>query len=290
MLLQIIIRWIKKLQGSSGTEEVKETEQDIASECEEEIMQIWLNTQGEVLSLLQLLSGDSLAGILICIEEVCKTNISLIFQSKECSEGLLKGFLEMCQRSCEFNLKFMKAKVMEEIINIFKIIFDASNESRVTPKMIQIVFECMKTILMAMKDHDKSFTNKNPAKLTFDEKRIFGFIEQLGYNIKNNECLLVEIINTFMKFSIIDPHLEAFGRRSLVLIYNLILQGRITDEDILKKILPLLESRIVKFMSIRYKVDEALALATNVTEKLQAPEKSGEESKETPTESKEYMR
>jgi len=67
----------------------------------------------------------------------------------------------------------MKAKVTEEIINIFQIIFAIENKDLITNKMTTIVFNCMKTIIMAMKDNNKSFTNKNPAKLTFDEKAIF---------------------------------------------------------------------------------------------------------------------
>lgn len=71
-----------------------------------------------------------------------------------------------------------------------------------------------------------------------------------------------------MKFSIIDPHSEAFARRSVVIMYNLLTQGCITDEQVLMKILPLIESRVIKFLNIRYHEDEALALATNMTEKL----------------------
>lgn len=80
----------------------------------------------------------------------------------------------------------MKAKVTEELINIFKMIFLPDNEPNIEHKMTKIAFDCMNTILIAMKQNDHSFTNKNPAKLTFDEKSIFDFIELLSFTYKNN--------------------------------------------------------------------------------------------------------
>jgi hypothetical protein len=161
----------------------------------------------------------------------------------------------------------MKAKVTEELINIFKLIFLPNNESHIEHTMTKIAFDCINTILIAMKQNDHSFTNKNPAKLTFDEKSIFDFIELLTSTYKNNVLLIDTIMNTFLNFEVDDLHQEAYVRRSLVLIYNLILQARITDGEVLASIIPSLEAKISELVNLRYNVQVALAMSPNFSEK-----------------------
>jgi hypothetical protein len=161
----------------------------------------------------------------------------------------------------------MKAKVTEELINIFKLIFLPNNESHIEYTMTKIAFDCINTILIAMKKNDHSFTNKNPAKLTFDEKSIFDFIELLTSTFKNNVLLIETIMNTFLNFEVDDLHQEAYVRRSLVLIYNLILKARITDGEALAKIIPSLEAKISELVNLRYNGEIAIAMSPNFSEK-----------------------
>lgn len=127
----------------------------------------------------------------------------------------------------------MKSKVTEEISNIFKLLFDSSNVDRVDTEMLEAAFQTLKTILTAINSNDKSFTSKNPAKLMFEEKGIFEFIEKLGCTFKNNTILLKNIINSFMTYSSKDSHQEAYARRSIICLYNLIVQGFVNDEEVL---------------------------------------------------------
>lgn len=214
--------------------------------------------------LLQILTGDHLAGILSCIKEVCRN--SAIFQSRSNLLSLLKGLQHMCESSCEFNVKFIKSKVTDEISNIYKVIFTQENKEYIETEMIEIALETLKTILMSMKNNDKTFTNKNPAKLMFEEKAIFEFIEILGTNFKNNSKLLLNIINSYMKYSVKDQHQEAYARRVIIMIYNLVVQGFVSSDATLSEVLPVLESRLLHFVNMRYYEDEAMLLSSNTSD------------------------
>lgn len=74
-------------------------------------------------------------------------------------------------------------------------------------------------------------------------------------------------METFLNFVVADLHQEAFARRSLVCVYNLILQARITDEETILKIIPVLESKVTSLVNLRYNEEAALALSQNFSEK-----------------------
>ena len=65
ILMQIIIRWLKKYQINFEKDSKDKTHQD-------EIAKIWRITQNEIIKLLPLVSSEILAGVLGCIKEVIK--------------------------------------------------------------------------------------------------------------------------------------------------------------------------------------------------------------------------
>lgn len=172
----------------------------------------------------------------------------------------MKALYQICEQSCELNLKSMKYKITEEIVSIFNIMFENDFKEQLDPGIIEFALKIPKAIFTSMNSTEKSYTNKNPAKLLYEEKGIFAFIEKLGYLFKNDARLEKYIIDDFMTYSTKDPHQEAYCRRSMVCMYNLIVQGCITDEEVLCEIIPQLESRLMHFVNLRYYTEEASML------------------------------
>ena len=60
-----------------------------------------------------------------------------------------------------------------------------------------------------------------------------------------------------MTYSSKDPKQEELATIAIVFMYNLIVQGCITDEDALCEVIPELESRLIYFLNLRYSQNEA---------------------------------
>jgi hypothetical protein len=82
-------------------------------------------------------------------------------------------------------------------------------------------------------------------------------IDFIGNPAKNHAKLEKYIISDFMTYSAKDPKQEELATISIVFMYNLIVQGCITDEEVLCEVIPQLESRLMYFLNLRYSEDEA---------------------------------
>lgn len=101
-----------------------------------------------------------------------------------------------------------------------------------------------------------------PHKLMSEEKVTFEFIEQLNDILLNNSQSHFIYLSLLLQFTVYDPlepHSEAFIRRTFSILTSIILQGKIPI-DTLKQILLPLYDRIEQLIDLRYNNEACMGL------------------------------
>lgn len=119
--------------------------------------------------------------------------------------------------------------------------------------MIGLLQDLLKMIVNTAKSSDGFQSFGTPHKLLSEEKIVFDFIESLNEFVRLNEAAQQKYCEFLFEFTEYkgESRSEAFIKRTLGILYSILLKGQIRDE-ILETLVPKLFDVMERLINLRY--------------------------------------
>lgn len=250
----MIGRILTKLKEKEGSKVTKE-----------QINEIWTSLQKMSSKMVTRGSPNLVRGAIAALKEVFRSNEELFFDNIHSSLKIFREIQHNLGSQKEVSMKSARYKIAEEIMELFTSMYSTafidSYSVLLDQSVITEVLVTLEVIIIQTNRSERSFTRKNPSKLLFEEKNIFEFYERLCIELKNQQAsqsLIAEfLVDRFLDYNSDDCHLEAYCKRVLASLHNIIIQGFITHKETLFSLLPKLYKRIQFLINLRYDVEAA---------------------------------